>query len=63
MRRLWNSFKIAFSMYSKIPMPRADWEKENMRYMMCFFPLIGAVIGALLIGWEWLACGCRRETS
>ncbi len=55
MRRLWNSFKIAFSMYSKIPMPRADWEKENMRYMMCFFPLIGAVIGALLIGWEWLA--------
>ena len=55
MRRLWNSFKIAFAMYSKIPMPRADWEKENMRYMMCFFPLIGAVIGALLIGWEWLS--------
>ena len=61
MRRLWNSFKIAFAMYSKIPMPKADWEKENMRYMMCFFPLIGIVIGALLAGWcglaEWLEAG------
>ena len=55
MKRLWNSFKIAFAMYSKIPMPKADWEKENMRYMMCFFPLIGIVIGAVLIGWGWLA--------
>ena len=55
MRRLWNSFKIAFAMYSKIPMPKADWEKENMRYMMCFFPLIGIVIGAVMAGWSWLA--------
>ena len=55
MKRLWNSFKIAFAMYSKIPMPGADWEKENMRYMMCFFPLIGIVIGALAVGWAWLS--------
>lgn len=55
MKRLWNSFKIAFAMYSKIPMPKADWEKENMRYMMCFFPLIGIVIGAVMAGWGWLA--------
>ncbi len=56
MRRLWNSFKIAFAMYSKIPMPRADWEKENMRYMMCFFPLIGVVIGAVMVLWSQAAC-------
>lgn len=37
-------------MFSKIPVPRADWDKENMRYMMCFFPLIGVVIGVLLQG-------------
>ena len=55
MRRYGTALKSRLAMYSKIPMPRADWEKENMRYMMCFFPLIGAVIGALLIGWEWLA--------
>ncbi len=46
MKSLWNSFKIAFAMFSKIPMPQADWSKENMKYMFCFFPFIGAVIGA-----------------
>ena len=49
--QLANSFKIAFSMYSKIPMPQSEWSKENMRYVMCFLPLIGAVIGFL--SWIW----------
>ena len=62
MRRLWNSFKIAFAMYSKIPMPRADWEKENMRYMMCFFPLIGVVIGAVMVLWSQAACWLEAGT-
>ena len=48
-------------MFSKIPVPRADWDKENMRYMMCFFPLIGVVIGVLLQGLgilcTWLSFG------
>lgn len=47
MRALWNNFKVAFAMFSKIPMPVADWKKENMKYMFCFFPFIGAVIGGL----------------
>ena len=51
MKQLWNSFKIAFAMYSKIPMPQSDWTRENMRYIMCFFPLIGVIIGALT--WLW----------
>ncbi len=55
MKRVWNSFLISFAMYSRIPVPRADWEKENMKYMMCFFPAIGAVIGLLLCGWGYLA--------
>ena len=55
MSALWNSFKIAFSMYSKIPMPQSEWSKENMRYVMCFFPVIGAVTGALLYGWSFAA--------
>lgn len=49
--QLCNSFKIAFSMYSKIPMPQSEWSKENMRYVMCFFPLIGVVIGGLSYLW------------
>lgn len=55
MKRIWNSFLIAFSMFSKIPVPRADWDKENMKYMMCFFPGIGVVIGLFMFGWEWLS--------
>lgn len=37
---------IAFSMYSKIPMPEIAWEQEAMKYVMCFFPWVGAVIGS-----------------
>lgn len=50
MKSLWNNFKVAFSMFSKIPMPRADWTEENMKYMLCFFPFVGAAVGILSIG-------------
>lgn len=46
------SLVIAFSMYSKIPMPTVEWTKERMRYVFCFFPLIGAVIGGLMLLWS-----------
>ena len=49
MKKLYNSFKTAFAMFSRIPMPQADWSEENMRYMLCFFPWIGIVIGILTI--------------
>lgn len=42
---------VAFSTYSKIPMPQFVWKEEDTRYSMCFFPWIGAVIAALLLGW------------
>lgn len=47
MKKVWNSFKIAFSLYSKIPMPNIEWTEENMSYVMCFFPWVGAIIGGL----------------
>ena len=56
MKSLWNSFKIAFSMFSKIPMPQAEWTEENMKYMLCFFPFIGTAIGIVLLAAEWI---CR----
>lgn len=54
--RLWQSFKIAVSMYSVLPMPKTDWEQGNMRYVLCFFPVVGVLIAAVLWGWLWL-CG------
>ncbi len=50
-------FFIAFSLYSKIPMPQFRWEEEDMKYMLCFFPWVGAVIGGLLFLWRRL---CQR---
>ena len=47
---------VAFSMYSKLPMPRIEWNKKNMRYALAFFPLVGVVIGAAQYLWLWL---CR----
>ena len=52
---LLGSFVIAFSMYSRIPMPRVEWTKERMRYAICFFPLIGVVIGGAVFGLSILA--------
>ncbi len=59
---LWNGFKIAFSMYSKIPMPRSEWSKENMKYALGFLPLVGAVIGVLvcLATWGFDVLGVER---
>lgn len=48
---MWSSFKIAFSMYSKIPMPYTDWNKKSMKYAICFFPMVGIVIGFIV--WLW----------
>lgn len=62
MKQLFNSLKIAIAMYSKIPMPQCDWSKENMRYAMCFFPVVGAIIGALSWIWGYLAKPIMGET-
>lgn len=49
--KLVRSFIVAFSMYSKIPMPRCEWTDDSMSYAMCFWPWVGAVIGLLTYGW------------
>ncbi len=52
MKTFWNSLIAAFAMYSKIPMPNVEMSKGSTKYQLCFFPLIGAVIGAILCGWR-----------
>lgn len=48
------SFFIAFSIYSTIPVPQFEWKDEDMKYSLCFFPWVGAVIGLLLAFWTWI---------
>ena len=45
---------VAFSMFSRIPMPQFAWDSRNMRYALCAFPLIGAVIWGAVALWLYL---------
>ena len=62
---MWKSFVIAFSTYSKIPMPNVEWNEKSMRYSMCFFPLVGAALGLLSMGcfYALRAAGVGRAAS
>jgi adenosylcobinamide-GDP ribazoletransferase len=44
---MFRSLIAAFSMFSRIPMPKIRGE-GNARYMMCFFPLVGVVLGGVV---------------
>ena len=48
------SFFIAVSMYSKIPVPQFEWKEEDMKYIFCFFPWVGALIGGCIYFWNCL---------
>lgn len=41
-------------MFSAIPMPQFVWTKENMRYIMCAFPLVGVIIGGCISLWAYM---------
>lgn len=43
---------IAFAMYSKLPTPRVEWTEQSLAWALCWFPLVGAAVGAAL--WLWL---------
>lgn len=46
------SLVIAFSIYSRIPVPQFEWKEKDMEYMLCFFPWVGAVIGGCVYLWS-----------
>lgn len=48
------SLALAFSCFSKIPVPQVEWNDENKRFMMACFPLVGVVSGALVALWCWV---------
>ena len=49
------SIATAFTMFSRVPMPRVDWKPEYMRYTLASFPLVGVALGLVLAVW-WLLC-------
>lgn len=53
---MFRSLCIAVAMYSKLPAPRVEWDKKSLSWALCFFPVVGLVVGALLGLWLRL-CG------
>ncbi|MEG2361433.1 MAG: adenosylcobinamide-GDP ribazoletransferase [Christensenella sp.] len=56
MKSIFGGLVTAFSMYSALPMPHTEWDSHTMKYAMCFFPLIGVLVGAVVWLWAHL-CG------
>ena len=54
--KIIRSLIITFAMYSRIPVPRVEWNAENMKYSIAFFPLVGVPIALLLFLWHFI-CG------
>ena len=50
---------IAVSMYSKIPVPRVEWTGPRLRYVMCWFPMVGVICGLVL--WLWFSLAWHLE--
>ena len=54
-----DSLRMAFSLYSIIPVPPAEWNEKSMKYCICFLPLVGGVIGTV----QYLAFKCMAMLS
>lgn len=52
MKQLWSSLRLAFSMYSLVPARQVEKSKDNMKYILCFVPWVGAVIAFLISEWR-----------
>lgn len=59
--RLLKSLIMAFSMFSRLPVPTLKWQDDSMRYMLAMFPLVGVVIGVFI--WSWLWVGAALDFS
>ena len=52
MKEVWASFRLAFSMYSIFPARQIKKTRRNMKYILIFVPLVGAIIGFILKQWQ-----------
>lgn len=54
MKSFFGGFIITLDIYSEIPMPKVERNKKNMKYAVCFIPIVGLMVGALLYGWSYV---------
>lgn len=47
------SLALAFSCFSRLPVPKMEWDSDNMRFILAWFPVVGLVVGLFAAAW-WL---------
>ncbi len=55
----FKSLLVALSTYSIVPVPQFEWNEKNMKYAICFFPVVGIFCGAALYGWYTLCTALK----
>lgn len=57
MKSVIESLFTAFSLYSVLPIPAkwAKWDRDSMRYAICFFPVVGMVLTLAALLWQYVA--------
>lgn len=50
--KFFETLAVTLAMYSRITAPKITWTRENMKYSMCFLPIIGTIIGCVLLAFN-----------
>jgi len=50
-KKIGTSLLVAFGMFSRIPLPTVEWNKNTLRYALCAFPLVGLAQGLFVLAW------------
>lgn len=58
-----NSFWIAISTYSILPVPHIEWRSVNMHRTICLLPVVGVFIAGALILWHYLCLTLMVEAT
>lgn len=53
--RFFEPIWVALSTYSAVPVPQFEWNEKNMKYAICWFPVVGILCGGALFLWDVLA--------
>ncbi len=54
--RWLHAVTLAFSTYTRIPVPQVKWDDDAMRLAIAFLPLVGFCVGGAVWLWQYL-CG------
>lgn len=52
---LFKSLALAIACFTHLPAPRVEWDSQNMRFMMMWFPFVGFIVGAFVALWLFIA--------